>query len=77
MKSHLSVAQMGHQSEGRLVALLAKDKSRRFTKMADTLAYYYTTIVTSVKGFIVKAPMAEAVFTTLNFRHNLGMGPIS
>jgi hypothetical protein len=68
---------MGHQYKGRLVALLAKDKSRRFTKMADTPAYYHTIIVTSVKGFIVKAPMAEAVFTILNFLLNLGMGPIS
>ncbi len=49
---------MGQQSEGRLLALRVKDKSRRSTKMADTLAYYYTVIITAVKGFIVKAPVA-------------------
>ncbi len=45
--------------------------------MAGTLAYYSRAIVTAVTSFIVKAPVARPVFTTLNFFHNLGMGPIS
>jgi hypothetical protein len=43
--------------------------------MTNTLAYYNTATITSVKGFIVQAPGVE--FTAYHFLRNLRMGLIS
>ena len=63
---------MGLQSYGRLLDLPSNIRlGWKWIEVANTLAYYKTTTITAVKGFIVQAPGSRKYFLKQNLKKKI------